>query len=909
TTYEVTVTDNNGCTDVDQVTVIVNENPTADAGADEEICFGNSTTITASANGGEAPYTYEWNQGLGAGASHQVSPTVTTTYEVTVTDNNGCTDVDQVTVIVNENPTVSIDGDDATCGYDNGSATAIPSGGESPYTYLWNNNETTATITDLAVGTYTVTVTDNNGCMASTTVVISNIDGATASVNDASVCPGDQATLTVTVSGGTLPFTYLWSTNETSASINVNPLVTTTYYVTVTDGNGCPAIAEGTVTTYPVPVANAGNDDDICFGAQTTLTASASGGTAPYTFVWDNGLGAGASHMVSPATTTTYTVTVTDANGCEDTDQVVITVNENPTVGVQGEDATCGFANGSATATGMGGTAPYTYLWSNGQTNATATNLLADTYDVTVTDANGCTGTNTIVINNISGPSASVPPVSACPGDDAVLTVQVNGGTAPYTYLWETTETTISITVNPMVTTSYSVTVTDANGCEAVASGTVTPYETPIANAGPDTEICFGTSTELTASATNGLAPYTYIWSTGENSAVITVDPDVETTYFVTVTDSRGCVDTDEVVVAINPLPVADASDDITICYGSSTTLTVSAVGGTPPYTYAWSNSATGTSTTVTPLVSTDYFVTVTDSKGCTDIDIVMITVVPNPIVSAEASKPTICVNETTLISASSTSGTPPYTYNWDNGLGAGDSHVVSPVVTTTYSVTVTDFYGCEDVTTITINVNENPIADAGDDVEICLGQSVDLSAAASGGLAPYTFEWDNGLGSGPDKTVIPTATTTYTVTITDANGCEDVDQVTVIINNDLCSKIGDFVWDDTDGDGVQDAGEPGIGGVTVNLLDGNGNFLETTTTLPNGYYEFADLIPGDYIVEFETPTGYEPTLANQGGDDTEDSDAVGGQTGIITLMNGDSDLTNDAGYYRPASLGDFVWS
>ncbi|HMQ97300.1 MAG TPA: SdrD B-like domain-containing protein, partial [Candidatus Nanoperiomorbaceae bacterium] len=137
------------------------------------------------------------------------------------------------------------------------------------------------------------------------------------------------------------------------------------------------------------------------------------------------------------------------------------------------------------------------------------------------------------------------------------------------------------------------------------------------------------------------------------------------------------------------------------------------------------------------------------------------------------------------------------------------------------------------------------------------------------------------------------------------------MDEVTVTVNPDLCAQIGDFVWEDMDADGVQDAGEPGIGGVTVNLLDGNGNFLETTTTQPDGFYQFTGLIPGDYIVEFVQPAGYESTTADQGGDDALDSDAdeTTGQSPVITIANGDDIQTIDAGYYILASLGDFVWS
>ncbi|HMQ49653.1 MAG TPA: hypothetical protein PKA00_19325, partial [Saprospiraceae bacterium] len=855
TIYSVTVTDVNNCTDVDDVIVTVNDTPEANAGDDVTICEGESTTLTASGNGGTTPYTYNWSNGLGTNQSITVSPAITNTYTVTVTDANNCFDTDQVTVFVTPDFTSGISAPTSRCAEEPVLFIADPAVSGATYSWTFSGPATPSSANTASVsvewanipGIYTATLTVTKGacvevythdinitqavfaaagedqtiCQGASTVIggnptgpananflwspnffISGITAANPTVNppvtttytvqvsqngcvrtesvtvfvdvelnpkpeagpDQTICVGEN----ISIGGAADPnaIFYQWSTingNINGANSNfltVSPTVTTKYYVTAYNAQGCPGVDSVIVNVNPTPLANAGNDAEICFGEMSNLSASASGGTAPYTFAWSNGLGAGADKVVAPSVTTTYTVTVTDANGCTDTDEVTITVNPlpavnagndvaicfgqslnltaqgsggqppyayswdngsmdasimvnptltttyiveitdangctssdevtvtvnpNPQVTVDGTDATCGFANGSATAIGSQGTPPYSYSWAGGQTTATIDDLLAGTYFVTLTDANGCTATGSVTIDNIGGPSVTVDPVAVCAGSPATLTADVSGGTAPFTYLWNTNETSASITVNPLTTTNYSVTVTDVNGCEAITQVTVTAYPLPSVDAGDDEAVCLGESVDLEAMASGGTAPYTYLWSNNEVSSTLTVSPTQTTTYFVTVTDVNGCQDTDEVTVTIFDLPVADATPDQTVCDGTTLTLNVSGVNGLPPYAFIWSTGDVGTSTTITATQTDNYFVTVTDGNGCTDVDVVMITVLPNPTADAGADAE-ICFGSSTTITASANGGQAPYTYMWNQGLGAGASHQVSPTVTTTY--------------------------------------------------------------------------------------------------------------------------------------------------------------------------------------------------------------------------------
>ena len=269
-----------------------------------------------------------------------------------------------------------------------------------------------------------------------------------------------------------------------------------------------------------------------------------------------------------------------------------------------------------------------------------------------------------------------------------------------------------------------------------------------------------------------------------------------------------------------------------------------------------------------------------------------------------------ICDNSCTNLVASASGGSGSYYYQWDQGLGVAATHQVCPTNTTTYTVTVTDLVtGCEDVDEVTVTVFQDVLVDAKVDGSptICAGHCVDITAQPSQGQAPFTYRWSTG---STDKTVMvcPSSSTTYSVTVTDANGCTGEDQVT--IETEVCGSIGDYVWEDKNGNGRQDNGEPAVENVLVTLLDGMGNILETQRTDRFGQYIFTGLNPASYRVKFDLPSGYDGfTLANVGLD-TKDSDAnpTTGLTGIINLQQGRSDLTVDAGVYRSASLGNFVW-
>ncbi len=751
TTYNVIVTDVNGCTATASRTVTVNNAPTTSISpATAEICSGGSITLTAS--GGVS---YVWNTG-GNTAQITVSPTSNTTYNVIVTDANGCTATTSRTVVVNALPTASIaPTNPGICLGE--SVTLTASGGVS---YSWNTGDNTAqiTVSPASNTTYIVIVIDANGCtaIASETVTVNTQPVAAITPASPAICAGESVTLTA--SGGT---TYLWSGGENTAAISVSPVSNTTYSVTVFNGSNCSADASVSVTVNNAPTANISPATaEICSGGSITLTAS--GGVS---YAWNTGDNT-AQITVSPTSNTTYSVIVTDANGCTATTSRTVTVNALPTASIA--PANPGICVGeSVTLTASGGVS---YSWNTGDNTAQITVSPASntTYIVIVIDANGCTAiaSETVTVN--TQPVAAITPASPaiCAGESVTLTA--SGGT---TYLWSGGENTAAISVSPVSNTTYSVTVFNGSNCSADASVSVTVNNAPTANISPATaEICSGGSITLTASG--GVS---YAWNTGDNTAQITVSPTSNTTYNVILTDANGCTATTSRTVTVNTLPTASiAPANPVICVGESVTLTAS--GGV---SYSWNTGDNTAQITVSPVSNTTYDVIVTNANGCTATASETVTVNTQPVAAITPASPAICAGESVTLTASG--GT---TYLWSGGENTA-AISVSPVNTTTYTVTVTNATGCSATVSETITVNARPVADiTPDNPSVCIGENLTLTAF--GGVS---YAWNTGDNT-EQITVSPTNNTAYDVVVTDANGCTANATETVTVISNLVASI-----------------------------------------------------------------------------------------------------------------------
>ncbi|HZV69073.1 MAG TPA: gliding motility-associated C-terminal domain-containing protein [Saprospiraceae bacterium] len=702
TTYTVTVTVN-GCSATDNVTVTVNPAPSVNAGADVQICSGESTDLDATGTGG----TYMWSNGQN-GQTITVSPLNTTTYIVTITD-LGCTATDNVVVnVVNVN--AAITGDDDIC---EGTSVSLQASGGTSYDWSTGASGSNIMVTPGVTTTYSVTVTQGNcSDVASVQIVVNPVPVAGVSP-DESICQGGTAMLTA--SGGN---SYHWSNGANTSTINVSPNTTTSYTVTVTIGD-CDDIATVDVIVNPTPNASAGADEDICEGETITLFASGLSGSG--TYEWSTGE-TGASIDVDPTVTTSYTVTVTNQWDCFDTDVVTVNVHPVPVANAGPDQDLC---DGSiATLTATGGSTPSSYHWSNGQNGSSITVSpgATTTYSVTITEF-GCTDVDDVEVDVIPSPVANAgPDETACAGSEVNLAATGGGS-----YQWSNGQTASDIDVFPSVTTTYTITVTANNGCTDVDNITVTAIPLPQADAGPDQTICEGEQAILTGSGGTS-----YEWSNGENTQGITITPVGTTTYNVTVTDINGCSDTDAATIIVNPLPVANAGSNVFLITGEMTTL--NATGGG---TYLWSTGETTQQITVTPAVTTIYSVTVT-LNGCTSIDDVTVFVNEAPAVDLGPDQ-VICQGESVTINAF-VPGPFNLTFIWTNG-ETTSSILVAPSSTTSYAVTATDLNsGLSSIDTITVTVNTLPLGNPvimGTNV-LCEGTTITYTIDPVSGATAY---------------------------------------------------------------------------------------------------------------------------------------------------------------------------
>lgn len=569
----------------------------------------------------------------------------------------------------------------------------------------------------------------------------------------------------------------------TSQTIIASGLTPGQKYYIVVDGFAGDICSYNISATSGVQVVEAiAANEQLCLGESTTIDAQVVG-TGSYTYNWSSDpVGSypnNAQISVSPIQTTEYTVEINGFCGTTTNASVLVTVNDLPTANAGSDETICDGETANLNATG--GTS---YNWDNGLGSGASQSVnpsSTTTYEVTATDNNGCTDTDQVTVNVNPLPNANAgSDEQICNGES--VTISASGGTS---YTWDNGLPSGSThTVSPTNTTTYTVTAEDANGCTDTDDITVTVNPLPNVFAGNDVTICNGSS--VTLSASGGTS---YFWGQGLGAGQShTVTPAGTTTYNVTATDANNCQSSDDITVTVGAALVPDAGQDVDICDGQSVTLSGS--GGT---TYEWEDPsgttiASSQSTTITPTQSGYYNVLVTDGGSCSGEDSLYLNINTLPTANAGQNQ-TICLEDTITLSASGGSS-----YFWDNNLGSGSTQQVSPSSTTTYNVVVTDPNGCEDSDDVIITVNPLPTILASSDVEICEGESTNITA---NGANSYT--WDQGLGSGASQTVSPSSTSTYTVTGTNSFNCSSADEVIVTVNDLPVIDTSSMVVEDAD--------------------------------------------------------------------------------------------------------------
>jgi hypothetical protein len=631
---------------------------------DVSICLGSSKTITASATGGASPYSYSWSNSLGTGSSKTVSPSITTTYTVTATDANGCTGTDNITITVTPNPTVSI----------------------NPVSTNICNSQSV-----------TLSATSNSSC--------------------ASVCDKSYSVPSFTTAygalGSNLKLTWHNSTDMLTFQVTLGaPHLTLTngayLYLVVTPG------PDPTTLGYNVPYFLIGNG---------TVTAGNYNSTPVCNFSYP-------CSIVDNGTTKTYSFSadITTLMNCLGMSAEMLSSN----VGIwlfAPQYYTTNGGNGNYTVydiiNGSTANCAEAYLWSNGATtkNISVSPSSTTTYTVTVTDCSGCTATSQSTVNVNQNMTANAGlDKTMCLGVGTSLTTNVVGGTPNYTYLWSPGNmTSQTININPSVTTTYAVTVTDALGCTATDNVIVTVANAS-ANAGID-QIITCTNPSATLTATGG---GTYLWSNSAITQTITVSPNVSTTYTVTVTATNGCTATDDVLVTVNKTEVnSGISGPNTICALDGAFFQVSppVTGATYLWNFDGATPATSTASSLsvtwpTSMIGTtrNVSLTVTTADGCTETFTHPINISQNATANAGPDRE-ICEGASTTLGGTP-AGPTGATFVWTPNLYLNSNTVANPLatppVTITYTLT-TAINGCTktDEITVTVNTNLNPLVSA----------------------------------------------------------------------------------------------------------------------------------------------------------------------------------------------------
>jgi gliding motility-associated-like protein len=787
--YTATITDQNGCSTTQAITIT---EPTAlnlQGSSSNSTCTQSNGSAWIVVTGGTGGYTYLWSAG---GQQGQTATSLSAAiYTVTVTDANGCTAVDFVQVSDAGGPITNATAiSDVSCSGDStGSAWVSVSSGTPPFTYSWSpTGGNSDTATGLTANTYFITVTDSNGCVSIDTVSITQPPALVSSIGSSGnvICNGQgNGTATVTVNGGSPAYTYSWSNGDTTATISgLSPNI---YTVTVTDALGCLTVSTDTITEPATLITVTDSIHNVgCHGESSgNIYTSTSGGTLGYTFSWTPP-GLPATPNLIGISAGIYTLLVTDSNGC--TSSITDTVTEPAiivplitAIQLNGFEIKCnGDSNGVAYVdTVFGGTFPYTYTWSTGSNNDTIYNLHPGQYSIVVYDQNGCSADTFITLTeplpiSLQDTLANVTCSNSCDGFIAIDTVF--GGVGSYTYNWSPVSSTLD-SIGGLCAGSYTVTVTDLNGCTMQAITDIT-QPNPIVIGATFSDFntynisCNGASDGcIDITALGGTGTLYIIWTPTGDTTFTICGLSADTPYTAHITDDNGCILDTTFILTEPPAVNGSLSSSPNLCNGDSTgTAWATVSGGVTPYTYLWTPTGQ-TGSTASGLTSGTYTATITDANGCSSIISVSVTQ-PNALSATTSTTDALCNGGATgTATANASGGVGAYTYSWNT----------SPVQTIQtainlpagcYTVLVTDANGC--TTTQVACVTEPTALSATTSTTDVLCNSDTTGTATvnpSGGVSPYTFNWDTSpIQNGQTATGL--AQGTYTIVVTDQNGC-----------------------------------------------------------------------------------------------------------------------------------------
>lgn len=668
-----------------QTTCVLSLSPTSIA----TTCGQNNGSASVNVTAGTGPYTYSWSNG-GSGSS--VTNLPAGNYTVTVNSSGGCSQTASVNVASSVGITADATSTSTTCGNSNGAASVNITAGAGPFTYNWSNGGSGSSISNVSAGTYTVTIAGANGCTTTASATVAGSSAIALSTNvTATTCGLSNGSATANTTAGTGPFTYLWSNNATDQT--ASSLAPGTYTVTVTGAGGCTGtgtatIAASTSITISTSVTNAN-----CGQTNGSATASASGGSGVgFQYVWNTSPAQNGATVTGLAAGN-YIVTATDNTGCSATSTVSISNFGAPSASLAASsNPTCfGIANGTASVTASGGVGNLTYTWNTSpiQTGTSATGLSAGTWVCTVTDQNNCqTAVQVTLIEPQEILALSTITPASCGEANGCIALTVSGGTNPIDADWTGGNGNVQGLCN-VVSGSYAVTFTDANGCQGSYSYTVPSNGGPTASISNQTNAtCYSAlNGSATVTATGGISPYSFTWNTFPIQTTATATNLAAGTYSCSVTDQTGC-QTMVTVTIFEPTALHTQTTVLNpVCTANNGSIILSPYGGNPGYSFNWCQNL-GNQSTVSNLGAGTYCVSIIDATGCSlDTSITLVSSQGNYQV-------TITSNGSTL---SATSGA-SYQWYWNNEPIAGATgQTYTYSQSGLYYVIATDANGCTD--------------------------------------------------------------------------------------------------------------------------------------------------------------------------------------------------------------------
>lgn len=775
-TYSCSVNDANGCSIQTGNLIVINESGTLsldNVSILNEVCSNQTGSVNITVSGGTQPVTYQWNTGS---VNEDISNLSAGDYTCTITDANGCT-TDAYATISNNQGSISIDNmivTNESCGQSDGAINAVVSGGSAPIDYVWNNGATTEDLSNISAGSYTLTITDVNGCTVNQNTTVSN-QTTGLSLDNVQLtneqCGGTDGSINLVISGGVEPYTFNWSNGATSEDIS--NLTASVYSCTITDDNGC------SVQTGDLTINNTGGavsitldsvDDEICNNGLGAVNVTVSGGVPPLNYSWSNGA---SSEDLTNLSAGDYTLTVTDAGGCSSS--LTATVNNISgglaITNIAITDETCSNGLGAIDITVTGGSTPYTFNWSNGATSEDISNLSAGTFTVTIDDAVGCSvSSNPIVVNNNAG-TLIVDGINTgneiCFDGTGYVDLMISGNVGSLTYLWSNGATTQDI--NNVTAGTYTGTATDVNGCSVNFSAVVGNDPGTIAVQGAVSNVSCGLtngSIDLTVTGANN--PITYVWSNGATTEDITNL--AVNSYTCNITDGSGCTANYTGTVGNDGSVSASVVGVVhETCGNSNGSIEVEATGGVGPYDYAWSNSGGSVGGSTSPLTNIpgdNYDVIVSDQNGCTTtitdilVDNTSTIFITNSLIT-DAS----CGVNNGAINLTVSSNSMEF-YQWSNFQNTQDISGLSPG---NYTVTITNS-DCSISETYTVGDLGGAITTSGAITpETCNNMNGAIDLTVSGGTGNYTYQWNTGQTT---EDISGLQTNNYFVTVTDDAGC-----------------------------------------------------------------------------------------------------------------------------------------